>query len=450
MSISSICQLNVLGEDVLQIIFQELDAEDLLKCEAVCRQWRDILMAGRPWRVLYHRNIACLPQWWQAQKELEFDQKTLRTDQYRGICKDILRRLQLQLQLNWRRGHFTKSTYPMHPDSVTYISLSDDYVVWDLHRFCNGKCHIGFAFLNKESMEIKKIPSSGWLEKLNEMLVYWRDRGSGYVEIVNPKNHWVVNVWDGLDDEGKKYFDFKFGSKLLVTYDGRKDADKERIRIWKMRNQPVLLHDRIYKFRNLQLEKVDERFIVLHNVKTLYFISSETFEEFRTLSLRYHQWHYDRGLLFQSYDDEPYNIIRTFDVASGTFFNDIRKRLCSPRFRLLNRWASSNSRFMVIGWRDSFISHFSFYDLEAMKNPRTDGRCYLLYTLQFQFELRTFVMDEKRIAFNGIDRNHWNVTVLNFADNSEGKHETKREIIFPPKDKKKFERWCETSESCHT
>ena len=300
----------------------------------------------------------------------------------------------------------------MHPYSAFCFSLSDDYVSWDYYRFGEYERHIGFAFLNKESMEIKKIPSSGWLEKLNEMLVYWRDRGSGYVEIVDPQNHWVVNVWDGLDEGEKKYFDFKFGSKLLVTYDGRKDADKERIRIWKMGNPPVFLHDRIYKFRNLQLEKVDERFIVLRNFETLYFISTETFEEFRTLSLRYPQWHYDRGLLFQSYDDDPYNIIRTYDVASGTFFNDIRKRLCRPRFRLLNRLASSNSRFMVIGWQHDTRSHLNFYDLEAMKNPSTDGRCYLLYTLQFQFELRTFVMDEKRIAFNGIDRNHWNVTVF--------------------------------------
>jgi F-box-like len=93
MSISSISQSNVLGEDVLQMIFQHLDAGDLLKCEAVCRQWRDIFLAGTPWRRLYHRNIGRLRPWRKAQKELELDQKTLRTEQYRGICKDILQKV---------------------------------------------------------------------------------------------------------------------------------------------------------------------------------------------------------------------------------------------------------------------------------------------------------------------------------------------------------------------
>jgi len=116
MSISSISQSNVLGEDDLQIIFQDLDAKDLLNCEVVCRRWRDILLAGTPWRRLYHRNIVRLPQWRDDQKEFELDQKTLRTEQYRDICRDILGRL---LDRNWRRGHFTKLTYPVVFDQTS-------------------------------------------------------------------------------------------------------------------------------------------------------------------------------------------------------------------------------------------------------------------------------------------------------------------------------------------
>ena len=93
------------------------------------------------------------------------------------------------------------------------------------------------------------------------------------------KNCWVVNLWGGLAEGEKKTFEFKFGSKLLVTYFRCDGSDRKRIRIWKMGIPPVLIHDRICKFRNLRLVKVDERFIVLRSIKTFYFISTETFEE---------------------------------------------------------------------------------------------------------------------------------------------------------------------------
>ena len=157
MSISSIGQSNVLGEDVLQIIFQHLDAEDLLKCEAVCRQWRDILLAGTPWRRLYHRNIVRLPLWRDVQKELELDQKTLPTEQYRDI---------FLLDRNWRRGHFTKLTYPFVSKWKincysayrwsSRISIRNDYVSWALSPFRNRQCQPLCVFLDTELKEIKE------------------------------------------------------------------------------------------------------------------------------------------------------------------------------------------------------------------------------------------------------------------------------------------------------
>jgi len=458
MSISSISQSNVLGEDVLQMIFQHLDAKDLLKCEAVCRQWRDIFLAGTPWRRLYHRNIGRLRLWRKAQKELELDQKTLRTEQYRGICKDILQKV----DRNWRRGHFTKLTCPVSSSCATRISINDDYVAWvprhnDLYdrEIC--------AFLDTESMEISEITTYFSVGKPNtllfrcssEMLVSRHDFCSGNLEIVSRKKRWAVNIWDGLDEGEKKNLDFEFGNKLLVTYCHCEGSGRDRMRIWKMGNPPVLLHDRICKFRNLAtFLKVDERFIVLCNSdETFYFISTETFEEFRTVSWKknYYGWEYDRGLLFQfiygSNDND--NIIRILDVASGTFYSDVRLPIRNGTERyvdlIMDQWASSNSRFVVIGWKtyeSSGIfqfSHFSFYDLEAVKKPSSGRRCYL-YTLQFQFIVPSFVMDESRIVFKGIHRhNESNVTVLDFADfverktsNLEDKHQTQMKIIFDP------------------
>jgi hypothetical protein len=80
MSVSSISQSNVLGDDVLQMIFQQLDGKDLVKCEVVCRQWRDVLLSGTPWRRLFHRKIKCSHLWRKEQKKLEKNQRTLPTE----------------------------------------------------------------------------------------------------------------------------------------------------------------------------------------------------------------------------------------------------------------------------------------------------------------------------------------------------------------------------------
>jgi F-box-like len=468
MSISSISQSNVLGEDVLQMIFQELDAEDLLKCEAVCRQWRDILLAATPWRRLYHRNIGRLRLWRKARKNFELDQKTLRTEQYRGICKNILQ----QVNRNWRRGHFAKLTFPVSSRCANQIFMNEDYVAWNISCYApyfpnncldRGVC----AFLDTESMEKNEILTYfGFPEQVgtifshsSEMLVYHWNVSHSNIEIVNGKTRWAVNYGDGLDEKEKNYLGLKFGSKLLVTYCQFFDSDRGRIRIWKMGNPSVLLRDRSFSTFGLKLElvKVDEWFIVLRSSTTFYFISAETFEEIRTVSWWVppsRAWEYNRRLLFQSF--YPFNdnmIIRILDVASGTFFSDVRlpsRYNTEGSVELMYPWATSNSRFMVIGWKYliyktfKISSHLSFYDLEAVKKPSSDRSCYL-YTLQFQFELRRFVMDESRIVFTGIPGNdERNVTVLDFADfverktsdledsDLEDKPETQMKIIFGP------------------
>ena len=71
MSILSISRSNVLSYDVLLMIFQQLDGEDLVNCEAVCRQWRDVLLAGTPWRRLFHRKVNYSHLWRKEQKKLE-------------------------------------------------------------------------------------------------------------------------------------------------------------------------------------------------------------------------------------------------------------------------------------------------------------------------------------------------------------------------------------------
>ena len=59
----------------------------------------------------------------------------------------------------------------------------------------------------------------------------------------------------------------------------------------------------------------------------------------------------------------------------------------------------------------------SVYDLEAVKKTNSDPGSHLLYTLQFQFDIHSFVMNESEIAFSGSKSTlDWYVTVLKFAN----------------------------------
>jgi F-box-like len=341
MSVSSISQSNTLGVDVLLMIFQQLEGEDLVKCEAVCGQWRDILLTGTLWKRLFNRNKVSLPLWRKVQRKLETNQLTLRTEQYRQFCRKIL-----QVNRNWRTGNFTKSTRPVDENSpACSITMNDDYVAWELID------STGCAFLDTESMEIKKFPLPEEFEHFNEMLVFWRDRDAGELEIVDPTNRWIVNA---LSEEEKRLDQLNCtvicGSEMLIFsyYFRARHAIGERIKIWKMGHPPILLKDESYENHSLRYDQVDERFIVAtQTVRLPYhpdigdsfnFISTKTLEETRSLSVTSDQYVYHRGLLFYTRNN---GVIRILDVATGTHFSDLRLPFRSNTlvlFQLLRRF----------------------------------------------------------------------------------------------------------------
>ena len=174
-------QSNVLGVDVLLMIFQHLEGEDLLNCEATCRQWRDILLVGTPWKRLFGRSKDSSPLWRRAQRTLEKIQPTFRTDQYRGVCKDVL-----QVKRNWRSGNFMKFTYSVNKPDSFLLTISDDYVAWNVCLSLEPETSQECAFLDTESMEITKIRLYRSYKIVNGMLV----RGD-YKNVVS-----TVNIWN--------------------------------------------------------------------------------------------------------------------------------------------------------------------------------------------------------------------------------------------------------------
>ena len=327
-------------------------------------------------------------------------------------------------------------------------------MVWKFTRIENDERRQWCAFLDPETMKITEIALSRNCVDMEEMTVRWAEGKSSVVE-VGDENHWIMNV---VNPEGIVVYNFRqvnFGGELLVQY-YRMISDWERMRIWKMGNPPTLLHDRTGEDCKWDIYKVDEQFIVTRCgqyrpiFQTLYFISTETLQVITSLSVIHTKYDYSRGLLFQFRDDW---IVRILDVASGTHFSDVRlpfRKENERSVRYVWMGASSNSEFMAIGWiylnkkTSTTVSHLSVYDLEAVKKPNSDSGSHLLFTLQFQFIMQSFVMNEGQIAFNGTDgKNNRFVTVLNFAnfaerkssdfkENPEEANKVKMKIIYEP------------------
>ena len=422
MSIASISQSNVLSDDVLLMIFQQLEGKDLVKCEALCRRWRSVLLAGTPWRRFFHRKVTLSHLWRKEQEILERNQQTLQTGQYRDVCRNLL-----QVERNWCTGRFEKTVYSSDEIGGDHgwlrnMTISDDYVAWNAFDYSeNGAHRSGCFFLDKESNEITKFPPVLGYQTLNEMEVRFANSTESEVIVRDPKNQWTVNVGDA-EENGYGYRQITFGSGRLVEYTRSQNGGTERLRIWKMRNQPTLLHERTFKDRNLEIYKVDEQFIVAkckncvdYRSEVLYFFSTETLELLIKLDMDHCIWEYDRGLFFQR--DRFNAIVRILDVTTGTVFNDVHMNF---RKDTMWSWVCSNSNVVVIGWKyqnKKMSSYLSVYDLEAVKKPNSDPGTHLLYTLQFKLDIHIFVMSETEIAINGEDYLHKkSVTILKFAN----------------------------------
>jgi hypothetical protein len=439
---------NDLGEDVLHLIFQLLKGEDLVNCEAVCRQWREVLLSERLWRKLFERQLPYCPLVLPIREKLE-------SKRYRDVCRSLLR-----VKRDWVEGNFTTWTHAPAQNSAFNLETNGDYVAWNFDRREPVSAYEdprirGCAFVNTTTdyMNITEMFSVYMFHIRDEMgNDYWPyDNTSRATRVVihDPHGGWILDVpVDGRNDY--IYRPNRFTGKLLVCYSASPAVHRERFRMWKIENlRPVLMSDRSREYigRNKWIEDADDQFIVTSTRgngsdrgPSLHFISSssDSLEEFRSLSVMCRvSYIYQRGLLFQR---RRVGIVRILDVASGAHFRDARlpfRREDEAFISVPCAWAACNSIVTVICWQyqnnenpQNVLSHLSVYDLERGASVKSvdfyddDGKLEdksadLLYTLQFQLEIECFVMDDTRLAFigsrigKGDDRT---VTVLNFAD----------------------------------
>jgi hypothetical protein len=429
---------NDLGEDVLQMIFQLLKGEDLVNCEAVCRQWRDILLSGRPWMKLFERQFADRPLGQQAAKQFGIigseSSGRIATDKYRDVYKFVH-----QVKHNWIQGKFTKWTHPTADNSTAFhLEVREDYVCWnvDVQEENCAERRRGSVWVDTTKAGTKdftEIRSSYKFRVLDEAGVNpWffpaTRRGTLRAEIHEPGIACIQNLSNVEDARSSFYYPVSFTGKQLFCYSSNgARAHQEhlgRLRGWELdreKNQLILKHDHIRRdCRNLKVEAVDEFFVCAvgkkdETVKALHFFDTETFEPVREVSVSaYLGTKYVRGLLFERRATGDFGVL---DVASGTRFNDVKlpiRREDEP-FVLMGFGASltHNSSVIVISWQyrpgpdinSLYLTNFSVYDMEAVKNVRpelgTPGCCSPLYTLQFPLFMNDWEMDETRLAFVG-------------------------------------------------
>jgi hypothetical protein len=426
----------VLGDDVLHIIFKFLNCEQLVKCGAVCRQWRDVLQAEYHWKKLFLRSKL------EALLPLRQPNQTLR-----NFCQKML-----ALKNNWLDGFYTQYMRQAEHDSAFNLSISGDYVAWDFYRMERDTDHgfehcRGCAFLNIETETTQEIESVYMFQAVDTEDEYVR------VGIHEPWRSWEIDIRTEDDENQHAYRPTSSRGKLLFCYST--STDQERLRVWqmdrpqeldsKMEEKPTLIHDRSRESLHLNIEGADANFIMTagHSGRagfsTLYFTShfTDALIDVRALTVFNCQaYRYDRGLLFQN---RGLGIVSILDVASGVHFNDVRLPLERESDRslvsMLRVWAASNENVIVIGWQyvslktqrlKSILSVYSREEVETVHLQQQQQQqrqpIYPLYNLRLakDMDIADLEMDETRLAVIGVKRGGRKygmriVFVLNFA-----------------------------------
>jgi len=415
-----------------------------MKCEAVCRQWRDVLQAEYQWKKLFLRSKL------EALLPLRQPSQTLRK-----FCKQML-----ELKNNWLEGFYAQFTLELKEDSAAFnLSISGDYVAWDFSRLELNKVMgrtercIGCSFLNLETKTVHNIGSVYMFQVLNASgYSYTSIDNTEYVTVAihEPSRSWEIDIW-AEDEEQHVYRPTSSRGKLVFCYST--STDQERLRVWQMdrrqehpskiEEKPTLIHDRSRESGHLRIEGADENFIMTvgrsgrSGISTLYLTShfTDALIDVRALTVwKCQEFRYDRGLLFQN---RGLGIVRILDVASGVHFNEVRLPLERESDRSLvsmpRAWASSNENVIVIGWHyvslktQSVQSILSVYSREAVVQQQHQPHhsisfcVYPIYNLRLatDMDIEDFEMDETRIAVIGVKRCRKNgkriVSVLHFT-----------------------------------
>jgi F-box-like len=171
MSLFSYSQPNQLDEDVLLAIFDQLDEEDLLRCETVCLQWRNVLISGTPWRRLFQRKIVSSPQWRDIVRIFGVDVEKLKTVPYRSLCRAIIEE-QKRIDRNWLSGNFKRNSSRNPFENIYNITVWSDRIA--IYSYPTDLIYL----VHRRSLEVIssiETPDDSWAVTNAEIVVQWDD-----------------------------------------------------------------------------------------------------------------------------------------------------------------------------------------------------------------------------------------------------------------------------------
>ena len=391
---------NNLNEDVLIGIFQYLSYEDLVRCESVCCQWRNVMLNGTPWKNWLHDAIILLPLWQQVWKKTSINEDKLRSAECRGICQTMQLYLK-ELDSNWRNGRYTKLKVPFVIDGQI-VQLSDDFIIYK-------KNHL--LFLNKNTMQITEHVKLGTFDDVigitKDMIICQEfhkvqiiDRQTGLLT-AEINSDWSIDQCLFHDD------------LLVISYSSER-RESTRLRVWRVPSPSRFILLKQWTFEESYFNELsyDQKFIAFSSTvesgnpktRSIHFVSMKTLEIDHTLIVEADRLTYCQGLLFI----QNALLIQVYNVASRRYLNSLPANSRRP-FDMLNM----NSKYVIIMQE----KNISVYDLEAIKNPSAEPQSVLLTSLKLNFVPHEWSIDETKIslAYKAL-RGYRNVTKFQIID----------------------------------
>jgi F-box-like len=330
---------NRLPDDVLLVIFDQLDDQDLLRCETVCRQWRNVLLSGRPWKILFRRQIVSSRQWRRVLQDFGVNVDKLKTGHYRGLCRTIIQQLN-KINRNWRTGIFEEIEEKclnggkidnVENDCIVSISTTNTY-----------SYEKKLLFLDRRSQRFtgSTIIPLGWSGVTNtEIVVLWERKNMEILDI----NGRLISEVQELDEDERISWNLAScsmsGHKMAVL---SQTKSQEKLSLWDVSDPSKVTRlssqyfDLGLKFGLDSSMKLDEQFIFIssiHKEKTrFYFFLKESLDLHWQKAVDgniKNNFAYGKGLLLiyvskQNDKSKKYGTIQVYDVKSRTFFRELR------------------------------------------------------------------------------------------------------------------------------
>ena len=405
MSLFSYNPANQLANDALLVIFDQLDYQDLLRCEIVCRKWRIFLLSGRPWRRLFHRQTISSPQWRQVWRNFRVDEENLETVHYRELCRAIIKKVN-EIDNNWRNGNYKIIEKQLDLESYKFphVVIGKDWIAnvdygdWLLRSvkkilFCNR--------MNLVVQHCIVIPR-GAFPVTNAEIVVLLDRKN--IKILGINGRLISKVPELNEDER---ISWNLASCCLsrnqMAVISQTDG-KEKLSLWDVSDPSQVIHLKSQWFSldlrlySSSIMRVDEQFIAISNYRdkctTFYFFSKKTLDihwqkTIKSVGGNMSHAVYDNGILVLYL--VRIRQMEMYDVASGQCFRTIGISFQPD----LKQKVVFNSKFMVVAETNVFWkSQLKIYDMEAIKNPKSTENDLLVRTVAVNFQNYRIAMDE--------------------------------------------------------